>query len=409
VDAWVYGYYNLGMPVSWSGDIPTPNYPSWPSLCNANLHEKITLPDATAINAQDAMAKFGQWPPQEFATVLPNDFYQFWIGAYSDVYGAAPASLSFSEFNGAYILSWLILWFQTSAESLGCNQAPPMKPPVTCAKKPGWVQPAAEPGDNGSGQQPPTPNPKVTVSGGEEACGYLLAILGIALFDGFAGPPATAAFNGGVSLIVNAHVPDWNQLQCLLYWYQLYLYNGLDDVHQMGTLGAFLYPYASELAIGQVSIPFLVGLDQYDTGATLVKSLGPETNIQFPSMPWSSTSGGTWIRVPNSGQGNDPGVEAQHTVAYQDDGKYPSWFITDNPSAARIRGGGKWPEATSTPGVPAEFGSAVTEAVDLLTHLGDEFPNFNLDADRGQAYFTWQIPAGSYTPPTSPIGIGPES
>jgi hypothetical protein len=64
-----------------------------------------------------------------------------------------------------------------------------------------------------------------------------------------------------------------------------------------------------------------------------------------------------------------------------------------------------WPFANSG-GVPTEFGSAVAEAVDLLTHLDSDFPNFNLDSDRGLAYFTWQCLSMEYT---NPLAIVPET
>lgn len=410
VDAWVYGYYNLASPPAWTGEIPNPNYDSWPSLCSANLHQNITLPDATAIDPQTTIAAFGQWPPSGFSSVLPHDFYDFWIGAYQDVYGSPPTALSLDNFNGAYILTWLVLWFQTSTGSLGCNPAPPMTPPGNCGSKPGWVQPAAEPGDNGSGQTPPVPNPDYTVSKGESFCGLLLEALGVISFV-FGNPFAGLINAAGSSLFWGGIHPNWTQLQCTLYWYQLYVYNGLEDIHQLGVIGAFLYPYASELAVGQTSIPFLPTIAQWDSGTNLVVSKPSGTgNAMFPSLPGDPFNG-NWVVFPNSGAGNDPGIESAIEVAYLDDGEFPSWFVTDNPAAARVRSGGSWPVAKSG-GLPVEFGSVVTEAVDLLTHPGSKLPDFNLDADRGQAFFTWQlqpIPPAGIPEYTNPIAIEPES
>ena len=56
---------------------------------------------------------------------------------------------------------------------------------------------------------------------------------------------------------------------------------------------------------------------------------------------------------------------------------------------------------------PVEFGNVVANAVDLFQHIGPPFPDWNLDGDRGLAYFTWQFHAASYDP--NNVKIDPES
>jgi hypothetical protein len=57
--------------------------------------------------------------------------------------------------------------------------------------------------------------------------------------------------------------------------------------------------------------------------------------------------------------------------------------------------------------MPVQFGNAVANAVDLFAHINDApFPDWNLDADRGLAYLTWQFHNAMYT---DPVAIDPEA
>ena len=119
-DAWAYGYYGAG--ASMSGDDPTPPYADWPSLCGANLHEKMKIGSVDPVDLVDQVKK-----NQPFPAAIPDDFADLWFEAVSAAYGSSlPAGLSAGSLNAAYLMTWLVLWFQTSGAILGCNLSPPM-------------------------------------------------------------------------------------------------------------------------------------------------------------------------------------------------------------------------------------------------------------------------------------------
>ena len=62
--------------------------------------------------------------------------------------------------------------------------------------------------------------------------------------------------------------------------------------------------------------------------------------------------------------------------------------------------GGGFPmrQAVPTAPYPVQFGNAVANAVDLFKNIGMQFPNWNLDGDRGLAWFTWQFHNNVYDP-----------
>src|SRR5262249_31412749 len=129
VDAWVYGYYQSS--ATMTDDNPTPPYKDWPNLCDANLQKKIAAggPDALGLAfAKDLLSRiqgFRNFPEHE----LPDAFADFWMGAFAAAYGPPPPGSPFTPgaLNNAYLMTWLVLWFQTSGEVLGWRGEDPSK------------------------------------------------------------------------------------------------------------------------------------------------------------------------------------------------------------------------------------------------------------------------------------------
>lgn len=405
IDAWVFGQTASG--ATMTGDTPSPPYDddTWSSLCSAQLEKKIELP-GVSYDPVDLMNRLPKGfetehsfqEHQPFPVLLPNDFGQFWVAAYSEAYGTPPpdSPVKAEKLNDAYIMLWLMLWFQT--DCLGCNTPPPMTAPEGC-EKPSWADPSV-PGDDGSGTGPPVANPDdyEEVDTAEEVCGWILLILGI-----LTGTPLVI---GGVALIEDAHSVNWAKLRCDLFWYRQYFFNALELMHSVLLLGALDFPRAKELAVNQMTIPF-VGLD-YLSGANLCKSR--DLKEGYPSKPWipNPVKPGDWVDEPTQ-------WEQPQTVAYLAS-EYPSFFV-DSPAnhlapGKEVRIGGTWPPGyklqagAAAMALPASFANAVENAVDVIRHITDTFPEWNLDGDRGLAYLTWQFHNSSYT---DPVAIDPES
>jgi hypothetical protein len=398
-DAWAWGFYNASprptVDDSYSG------YSSWKSLCNANLQTRIEIP-GVVLNPDDLLktvANSGALP-----AALPDDFAQFWMDAFNDAYGAPPMGSRFSKagLNGAYVLTWLMLWFQTSGKVLGCNSAPPMVPPDTdCGDNPPWIDPATSPpGDGGGPSLPPQPEVESDPDVGKIICGVILALLGLAAAATGNLLAGGAAIAGGVDLIIaGASDINWEKLRCSLYWYRLYLYNGLKALHDGAVLVGIVHPYASELQNPTQSLQLLGFTFAFDSGPRTVKSRGGRDD--YPASLWT---GGApdWTNRPT-------GLELDRTIAYLQVA-FPDYWIDDanlNPlSNGQVRIGGQWPlKQLAGSERPAEFGNAIDNAIDVLIHRADPMPDWNLDADRGLAYLTWEF-AGSYA---SPVNIKQES
>jgi hypothetical protein len=96
-----------------------------------------------------------------------------------------------------------------------------------------------------------------------------------------------------------------------------------------------------------------------------------------------------------------PGFESPNTTANVVEA-YPSFFLDDplNPLiVGDVKTGGPFPSHEG------RFGNVVDNAADLFAHMG-RFPNWNLDADRGLEWLTWQFKAG-YDP--NAVLVEPES
>jgi hypothetical protein len=402
VDAWSYGFYRVH-PVM-TGDTPNPDYddPAWPNLCDAQFQDKISF---GAVDPVDLMGRVKT--AQAFPKVLPDDFAQRWFNAFSNAYGAPlPNNLPSADvLNAAYLMNWLVLWLQTSGEVLGCDLTEPMTPPDDCGADPSPLDPFV-PDESGGPSLPPSPSIDYDTDVGAIVCGIILAILGGAAFFAGAGALGGAVFVAGISMLDCESVvePDWKSLRCQLYWYRKYLNNGLRGMHKLLALTGFGFPHAAYLKVDTDTLQLLPL--EFESGKNLVKSR--ITERLYPSKPWDGQLLG-FNQRPTS---TSPGFEKPGAVGCRSE-VYPSFWVDDdaaNPlTNGDIKTAGVFPFRPEMPGSnePVQFGNAVANAIDLLQHLSKGFPDpdWNLDADRGLAYVTWQF-KGFYDPDN--VAIEPE-
>jgi hypothetical protein len=415
-DAWVYGFYNAHPRPAFTNETPTPGYELWPNLCSANMQQRIELPGIDP-NALLAIVTLAPSAPTSLPAILPSDFATFWFNTFKQVYGPLPTGSRFTEegLNGAYLFTWLMLWFQTSGNGLGCNPAPPIAPPAgSCAANPPWVNAVTSPpGSGGSGALPPQPSVQRDPDTAEVACGIILALLGGAALAAADLAGGGAALGVGIDLIIQGESQiNWDNLGCQLYWYHQYLYNGLNALHQAAELVGIVHPYASEFSTDSVTETLLgIPFGPYDSGARIVKSqLIPAVTPQFVPGPTGTFPAGLWNAGPAGWvqRATNP-PELPTTTAYLT-AAYPDFWIDDaaaNPlSTGQVNVSGAWPQQDNPPNpdAPQQFGNAVDNAIDVLVNSKGPRPNWNLEGDRGLAYLTWVF-QGAYS---SPVTIQPE-
>lgn len=400
VDAWVHGYYNMNPKPSFSGDVPTPGYEDWPSLCDAKLHEKISLAAIDPVALMNIVKT-----AQPFQQVLPNDFAEHWFEAFQETYDPPLPNGRFNAnaLNGSYLMSWLALWFQTSGEVIGCNLAEPMTPPDDCGDDPSALDPFV-PAPGGGPTLPPAPEIDYDTDDALKVCGIIMAILGGLLLLG-GGVAAGGALIGGAVSVLDCEslaIVNWKDLRCKLYWFRKYLYNGEKGLQHLMKFAGLMYPLSKDLAIDD-DVLSVLGIDvPFESGKNLVKS---RVDIPFPSKCWD----GSLLTFNQRPTFSNPGFETPSTLACLN-AIYPDFFVDNTADNPLSNGDIKTPPATfpdrkQTNGMPIQFGNAVDNAVDLFENLGAGIPDWNLDADRGLAYVTWQF-KGPYDPDN--VQIQPE-
>lgn len=402
VDAWVYGFYQYaarhGTRPTMTGDTPSPSYDQWPPLCGANLQKNLNLGPGDPVDPATILNHVLQPFPQ----VLPSDFAQSWVNVAQQTFGVLPPGITAGALNDAYLMVWLVLWFQTSGAVFACKLDQPIAPPDGCGIDPSELDPFQK-GPGGGPNVPPKANPDQDVSKdtGAKICGIVMAILGGLSFLFGGGVGGAVVLGAGIEIAKHSVHVNWQDLRCHLYWYRMFLYNGVVGIQRLLALTAFGYPDPAILANADPQVLSVFGINQtLESAPAMVKSQG---DVAFPSQPWDGNP--LTFELP-------PTVfEQPHAYSYLVSA-YPSWFIDDpaNPlSNGDVKTGGSFPVRLMVPTAPypVEFGNVVANAVDLFKHISVQFPYWNLDGDRGLAYFTWQFHGASYDP--NSVKIDPES
>jgi hypothetical protein len=422
IDAWVYGYYNITPRPTMTGDTPSPPYSAWSSLRYANLHEKIALGSLMEPESLMGKVRSNKALPKQ----LPDDFAQRWFEAFQSAYSPPfPDSIKAENLNDAYVMTWLILWFFTSKDSLlSFEPNESMQPPDDCGAAPSELDPFKKDPGTGDPILPPPAEIDADEDEAKKVCAIITVILGgLATIFGAAALGGTA-IAAGISMLDcdSLAVVNWKKLRCDLYWYRLYLYNGIKGLNKLLALVGFGYPLASELGTPEDTLELLG--KTFQTGINLVKSKNFDRDRGFPSKCWINDyefdklddfKYALEFFIPFQDKFNvpptsaNPGFESESAIAYLTDA-YPSFFVDDdtaNPlSNGDVKTKGSFPyrkQESNT--LPVQFGNAVANAVDLFKNLDRDFPDWNLDADRGLAYLTWQF-KGFYDPDS--VQIEPE-
>ena len=395
VDAWTWGFYLR------DDGVGETDYDDWPSLCDAGLQNWIAIAeplDASTV-APTIVAGLDAAIPKNG---LPDDFVTYWLNAWSATYGPVdptatdPTEALFTSdrLQVGYLMTWLVLWFQTSGAVIGCNPNPG-SPPAACGanpQAPKWVNPTII---NPVTQQPfvpPTPTISQEPNDGEIVCGVILALLGLFGFAFGAGAVGAAEIIAGIDTVVNGEEQlNWDSLECQLYWLSEYLFNGLTALHQITVIGSFQQPYASDLASATQTISFAGESIAFVTGATQNCQSAPVTG---PLQPWNGAP--DWFAYPPS-----PLAIETPTAEFWTSVWWPSAIVDDtgvNPVQASIL----TPPASYDVGVSESFGPAVQNALTLIADPEAAIPNWNLDNDRGQGWLTWELSA-TYVLPVNAV------
>jgi hypothetical protein len=382
VDAWIWGFYRRG-------DAGPEAYDDWPSLCNAGLHKWIQLDDSLDPEtiATDVVTE------TPLPDVLPAEFTDYWLGAWRDVYSphdptvAADPLFTSDRLQVSYLMTWLVLWFQTSGDVIGCNPDPG-PPPDACGdnpQPPDWDDPTKINPATNQPFTPPTPNAHHDPDVGEIVCGVILALLGAA--ETFLGgiPGGLYGVAAGIDLIVDGEQQlNWDELECQLYWITVYVFNGLSALHKLTELGGFQQPYAAELAAASETISF-GGVNFSFQFVTAAEKNCRSRALRGPLQIWNGALL-DWAAAPTATPIEDP---AQFLWAAE---WWPSAIVDDegiNPISASIAA----PPAAFDAGVQESFGPAVQNALRLIADPPAAIPNWNLDGDRGHGWLTWELHA----------------
>jgi hypothetical protein len=392
IDLWCHGYAKVG---------PRPKpYADWPNLCAQELHKRIEIPGAS-YDAVQTMKRLRLG--EALGAHLPSDFVAWWLGTYEAVYGDLGPDrpqMDADRLQDAYAMAWLVLWFQTSPQSLGCHAVAPLAP-ASCGAAPPWTNPVV-PGDAGSGVGgPPPPDIDKKVKPGNVACGIILAILGIVALCVGAWVAGGAAIAGAIVLLLNAGTIDWDKFRCSLAWYRLYMYNGLRALHDVMSLGGLVHPYTGELAVDDTAIQLLASLPTHvRTGDNIVMSR--PLRERYPAEPWNG-SGFTWFEDsggPPELPSTIPALAAAYPSGFLDDPANPLGVLSTFDAA-------EWPwSADATGQAPAGFINTVDAMLGALGGPIGELPEHDLDGDRGAGFQDWRFVDDGWT---NPVHIEPST
>ena len=256
-----------------TNDLPAPPYADWPQLCGANLHKRLNLGPTDPITPEELLTLVKT--RQQFPIALPADFSQRWFEALQDAYGSVvPANVTAGALNDAYLTTWLLLWVQTSG-IFGCRLPSPTKPPDDCGTNESTLDPF-QAGPGGGVNLPPSTKIDPDTDETKKICGIIWAILGGVAFLAGAAVQGALALGFGIDAAVHSTTVDWKKIRCMIYWYRMYMFNGLNGLQKFLALTGFGYPDTKDFTDDPLVLK-LRGLPgpTLGTGPTLVRSKIP--------------------------------------------------------------------------------------------------------------------------------------
>jgi hypothetical protein len=383
IDSWTFGFFET--PASpMTGDNPTPPYAAWKALCTANLQEQLNVAgfsEPTGGNVPDALKAIATGNLAGLPGQVPASLAQYFQTAVDTIYPSAarPAGFSAATFQNSVVGAFAVFWFMTSGSGpLGVNTIG--APPSTCTTAPSWIT---------SGGSPSPQQAGVNVPGA--VCAAVLAILALLelLFGDLPGGLATLA------AAINSPIIDWATVNCNLFWITKSLIDAENALQSALVTGGLAYPP-----------PAMLGNITPDT-TNLLQTTPAVDTTGVPFCKTNTRSGGigtvnadtTYPRqLDASNQAADlnfnsyPGTRAElpATMNFPTPDVYPDFVVNGSGlQNGGILGGAVYPSRDKF------FGDAVSNAMDLLKNGLASLPSYNLDADRGYGWLTWNPQPGS--------------
>jgi hypothetical protein len=436
VDAWTFGFFQQTPVPTMSGDNPTPAYfdpqtgTSWPSICAANLQSLFNVagvagppagdvPDAVkAMGSGDISGVLAASP---FPTDISNLFNEALAATYTQPLGSTllpNQNLPIVGVTGltpiqafepdtlakAFVGAFAVYWFMTSGVAVTAEN--PAGTP-TGQPEPSWIS---------SGGSPSPQQAGVSIAGA--ICAAILAILGILLILGGDLPAGLAALAGAIS----APIIDWGTVANNLFWIRKTLADQENALRDALVWSGLAYPPPSLLGAVDAQGDTLPVTDLTNiqggpptgdvpttSGVPLCKTnpltLGESTFAEIPSSyPRALDASLGAADLDFAAFPVNAGVETPKTDNIIAAGLYPNALILDGAAVKNggmAAGGGIWPTDDK------DFGDAVANAVQTVASKAAKLPDYNLDADRGYGWQTWD-PAPASNPSIPPISAQQE-
>jgi len=449
VDSWTYGFFESSPQPTMSGpkgDNPTPPYCDpqtgigWPSICNANLQNEFDIANLASNLAADQLpnvvhgvatgniADLVKNLPQSFTdisnllTTAMNQTYTFPLdtsGTTLPIAGVDENSYPIQAFDDntlayAYVGALAVYWFMTSGSGVVGNNPAGLptgmpEPPFVSNPTPGNQQQAVQ----------------NAINPGGIICAIIFAIA--ALIEILTGNLS----NGVIALLaaLNAPVVDWSQVQNDAYWIRKSLVDSENSMRDLLVWSGLTYPPpvllgwvdpngdtfpVTDLSPSQAWLPnsppvFPTGNVPDTGGMPLCK-----TNAFSQS---SSTETAAFACYPRqldtlNGAPDNDWLVFPYTISTEQietdniiqTGQYPNSLIQAN---ANVQNGGILSQPSGSTN-PQFFGDAVANAVQLISQNASGLLDYNLDADRGYGWLTWN-PAPGSNPSSGTVNTAPEA
>jgi hypothetical protein len=436
VDAWTFGFFEQSPAPTMTGDNPNPPYfdtatrTGWPSICAAELQNMFNVAGVPAPAAGDvsdavkAMAtgdfaalKASAPFPAEISTLLNSTLAATYTAPLGStifpaltlpivgVTGLTPIpAFANDTFANAFYGAFALYWFMTSGVAVTADN-PPGTP--TGQPEPGWIASGGSPSPQQAG-----------LSVGGAICAALLAIAGIVLIC----TGNVAAGIGALIAAINAPIIDWGTVANEAFWIRKSLVDQENALRDALVWSGLAYPP-----------PVLLGATDSNGNTVPVTDFTNLTNA-LPTGDVPTTAGvplcktnpltlpqQVWANIPSSyprqldetlGAAdlnfdsfpvNAP-AEQPTTDNIIASGLYPNAMILSGAAVQNgglLAGGGTWPTADQA------FGDAVANAVQLIASSANSVPDYNLDADRGYGWLTWD-PELTSNPAIPPVAVQKE-
>jgi hypothetical protein len=438
VDAWTFGFFEQSTAPVLSGDNPAPGYfdpgsgTGWPSICSANLQNLFNVAGIAAPaagNVSDAVKAMasGDFTALTASAPFPGEISTLLNGALAATYtqplgstllpgatlpivgvnGTTPIqAFADNTFANAFYGAFAVYWFMTSGVVV--TDANPAGTP-TGQPEPSWVA---------SGSSPTPQQGGLNVAGA--ICAAILAIVGLLLILTGDLPLGLAA----LAAAINAPVIDWGTVANDLFWIRKNVVDQENALRDALVYSGLAYPPPvllgaldpngntlpatdlTSLPSGSVptgSVPTTAGVALCKTnGLTLGEHIFAIIPSSYPRM-MDTTLGPADLNFDSFPI--NVGAEQLTTDNVIGTGLYPNAMIL---SGAAVQNGGIVAGGAAWPTLDKPFGDAVADAVQLIETFAVTVPDYNLDADRGYGWQTWDPVPGS-SPAVPPLQVQHET